>query len=199
MSVTVTLRTEQVGPWMLRFREGVSPRLLTKAAGGALYQLIVKHMDEDVTRRHATAHRLNATPTGHWESPETYVHLKDGQGNAEVTITKPGIARAVRDVTIRPRVTKALALPMHALAYGKRPAEMEQDTGRRLFRPKGSRVLAAAKPDGKGLDVMYLLSGAVFQKKDPTLLPKEGAITFALERAAINAIETQAALAAKGV
>lgn len=203
MSVTITLRKEAIGPWLLRFREGVSPRLLANAAGGALYQTVVKHMDEDVSRRHATANRLVATPTKHWESPETYVRLKEGQGASEVSVTRPGIARAVRDVTIRPRVAKALAIPISALSYGKRPAETERELGRRLFRPKGARVLVAArkgkKGEGAAWDVLYALSGAVFQKKDPTLLPSQSTLEKALEGAAVNAIETQAALAAKGL
>lgn len=203
MSVTVTLRKEDIGPWLLRFRERVAPRLLAKAAGGALYQAVIRHMKTDVSRRHATANRLGATPTKHWEKPETYVRLKEGQGASEVSVTRPGIARAVRDVTIRPRVAKALAIPVSALSYGKRPAETEQALGRRLFRPKGTRMLVAARKDKKGKDtawdVFYALSGAVFQKKDPTLLPSQSDLEKALERAALNAIETAAALAAKGV
>lgn len=203
MSVTIALRKEDIGPWLLRFRERVSPRLLAKAAGGALYQTVVKHMDEDVSHRHATAARLGATPTKHWEHPEAYVHLKAGGDASEVSITRPGIARAVRDVTIRPRNAKALAIPISALSYGKRPAETEQELGRRLFRPKGTRVLVAARKDKKGKDtawdVLYALSSAVFQKKDPTLLPSQSTLEKVLEGAALNAIETAAALAAKGM
>lgn len=121
MSVTIALRKEDIGPWLLRFRERVSPRLLAKAARGALYQTVVKHMDEDVSRRHATAARLGATPTKHWENPEAYIHLKAGGDASEVSITRPGIARAVCDVTIRPRNAKALTIPISALSYGKRP------------------------------------------------------------------------------
>lgn len=199
MSVTIDLKREDIGPWLLRFQSRVTKHLMARVAGEALYETVLDHMDEDVIRRHATANRLGATPTGHWENPETYVHLKDGGAASEVSITRPGIARAVRDVTIRPRVAQALALPLSALSYGKRPAEAERDLGRRIFRPKGTRVLVAERNDGKAWDVLYALSSAVFQKKDPTLLPSRSALEKALERAAINAIEAQAALAAKGM
>ena len=203
MSVTIALRKEDIGPWLLRFRSELNPERLAKMAGRRWHTLLLRHFRDDVANRHTTAQRLGAIPTGHWMNPNSYVNLSASGAATEIEITRPGIARAVRDVTIRPRNAKALAIPISALSYGKRPAETEQELGRRLFRPKGTRVLVAARKDKKGKDtawdVLYALSGAVFQKKDPTLLPSQSALEKALEGAALNAIETAAALAAKGM
>ena len=187
MSVTIALRKEDIGPWLLRFRSELNPERLAKMAGRRWHTLLLRHFRDDVANRHTTAQRLGAIPTGHWMNPNSYVNLSASGAATEIEITRPGIARAVRDVTIRPRNAKALAIPISALSYGKRPAETEQELGRRLFRPKGTRVLVAARKDKKGKDtawdVLYALSGAVFQKKDPTLLPPEQTTLEAIGRA----------------
>ena len=110
-------------------------------------------------------------------------------------MTHPGIARAVRDVLIRPRRAKALTIPLRAEAYGKRPREFANLSGAALFRPKGTRVLATE--EGGRLTPMYALCASVTQRRDPTLLPDQKTIDDALARAALNAIETVASQAAR--
>ena len=89
-----------------------------------------------------TANRLGATPTGFWKDVEKAVRLHTHANDAEVSVTHPGIARAVRDVIIRPRRAKALTIPLRAKAYGRRPREFANLSGAALFRPKGTRILA---------------------------------------------------------
>ena len=110
-------------------------------------------------------------------------------------VTHPGIARALRDVIIRPRRAKALTIPLRAEAYGRRPRELERLSGADLFRPKGTRILATE--EGGRLTPMYALCASVTQRRDPTLLPDPKAIDDALARAALNAIETAASAAAR--
>ncbi len=195
MSITITLKEGHIGPWLMRFSERVTPRRLTRVASRRYFELILRHLREDVANRHTTASRLGATPTGHWANPTTYTQLNDQGSTAEITINKPGIARAIRDVTLRPKRGKALTLPLHALAYGRRPAEFVQNTGMRLFRPQKSRILAATDASGK-LTPIYLLSGAAFQKRDPTLLPGDETITQALHDALTIELEASALEAA---
>ncbi len=193
--VTIKLKEGDIGPWLMRFAERVSPRNLTRVASDRTFELIRRHLRSDVANRHKTANRLNATPTGHWANPTGYTHLAEQGNAAEITISRPGIARAVRDVTIRPKRGRAITIPMHALAYGRRPAEFEQNTGKALFRPKGSRILATTDKSGK-ITPMYLLSGAAFQKQDPTLLPGDDTVTRALHDALKIEIEASALEAA---
>ena len=201
MSVTITIPAERLARWHRRWAERITPGLLAKAAGGALNGLLIRHLARVSETRHATAARLGATPTGFWKDAEKAVALRLWQGDAEVSVTHPGIARAVRDVTIRPRLARALAIPLSALSYGLRPREAEQELGRRIFRPKGTRLLVAARKGRKGQDkawdILYALSGAVFQKRDPTLLPDAKTIDDTLARAALNALDAEARAAAQ--
>ena len=82
------------------------------------------------------------------------------------------MARADHDVTIRPVLAQALAIPVHPEAYGRRPSVLEQLLGTPLFRPKGKHYLAARMGDGM-LRILYLLVGAVHQPQDETLLPTQ--------------------------
>ncbi len=198
MSVSIALSECALPQWMMRFRDSVRPSLLVMAAAGAIYELMLEHFDEDVSKRHATAQKLNATPTGHWSDPETYVQLSVADNDATLTLSRPGITRAIKDVTIRPRQASALTIPVAALSYGRRVSEVERLLGKPLFRPKGTNILAASRDDGS-LEPLYILASSVFQKRDPSLLPSRKQVDAALAEAAINVIETAAVLAAKGV
>lgn len=81
-----------------------------------------------------------------------------------------GADRAYHDITIVPRRAKALTIPIHAAAYGKRAADIEG-----LFKPKNQNILAVAM-SGK-LVPMFALCKRAFQRQDPTLLPSDN--TFA--------------------
>ena len=193
MSVTITIPAERLAGWHRRWAERITPGLLAKAAAGALQALIMRHLQKVARDRHDTANRLGATPTGFWKDVEKAVSLHTHANDAEVSVTHPGIARAVRDVLIRPRRAKALTIPLRAEAYGKRPREFANLSGADLFRPKGTRILATE--EGGKLTPMYALCASVTQKRDPTLLPDQKTIDDALARAALNAIESAAAAA----
>ena len=117
MSVTITIPAERLAGWHRRWVERITPGLLAKAAAGALQALVMRHLQKVARERHNTASRLGATPTGFWAGAAQAVRLHTHANDAEVSVTHPGIARAVRDVLIRPRRAKALAIPLHAEAY----------------------------------------------------------------------------------
>lgn len=182
--VTVELKGEDVAAWLARFGAALSPERVTQTASRRLLTLIRRHFRANVATRHATAERLNATPTKFWDGPSSYIQLQSGGAEDVISIKHPGIARAVRDVEIRPRTGKALTLPLHAIAYGRTVAEVQRMHNKKLFRLKKSPILAMQADDGSVLP-LYLLKGAVFQKQDKTLLPdektQEDALTDALE------------------
>ena len=176
--VTVTLPADKIPMYALSFYEKVARADVEKVAASRYLELLRRHFRSAVAPRHGTAQRLNAVPTGYWSNPTTYTQL---QGN-EITITKPGIARALGPVTIRPTQAKALTLPIAALAYGKRVADLRHTLGKPIFRPKGTRLLAYQEDDGT-LKPLYALVGKVTQPQDATLLPPEETVHTALQDA----------------
>jgi hypothetical protein len=78
------------------------------------------------------------------------------------------MVRALRDVTIVPREAKSLAIPIHALAYNRRPAQIWESLN--LFIPKGKNVICMP---GKTITALYVLVRSVTQKQDRTLLPSD--------------------------
>ncbi len=195
MSVTITIPAERLAGWHRRWVECITPGLLAKAAAGALQILVMRHLQKVARERHDTANRLGATPTGFWSGSAQAVRLHTHANDAEVSVTHPGIARALRDVIIRPRRAKALTIPLRAEAYGRRSREFANLSGADLFRPKGTRVLATE--EAGRLTPMYALCASVTQKRDPTLLPDQKTIDDTLARAALNALETVASQAAR--
>ena len=78
------------------------------------------------------------------------------EGKADIEV--PGASRAYHDVTIRPVNRKAITIPMHHAAYGKKPADV---SGLFVYKSKnGSAFLA--KSEGKELQLLWLLSKRAF-------------------------------------
>ena len=70
----------------------------------------------------------------------------------------PGASRAYHDVTIRPVKRKAITIPVHQAAYGKKPTDV---SGLFVYKSKnGSAFLA--KSEGKELQLLWLLSKRAF-------------------------------------
>ena len=78
------------------------------------------------------------------------------EGKADIEV--PGAGRAYHDVTIRPVNRKAITIPMHQAAYGKKPSDVP---GLFVYRSKsGSAFLA--KSEGKELQLLWLLAKRAF-------------------------------------
>ena len=86
-----------------------------------------------------------------------------------VDIDVPGATRAYRDLTIRPRLRKYLAIPIHRSSYSKSP----KDFGDLIFIKKkdGGKLLAQKAPGG--LTFLFALRESVFQRRNPGLMPSD--------------------------
>ena len=89
-----------------------------------------------------------------------YDQSKVNQGDSlgiigTVNVDIPGISRAYQDVTIRPIRARALTIPIHQSAYGKKAADFND-----LFKPKGKNILA--RNVGGTLVAMFALSQSAF-------------------------------------
>ena len=93
-----------------------------------------------------------------------------------VNVDIPGISRAYRDVTIRPIRARALTIPIHQSAYGKKVADFND-----LFKPKGKNILAR-NINGQ-LVAMFALAKSAFQKQDSSLMPPDENLASGIFRA----------------
>jgi hypothetical protein len=127
--------------------------------------------------RHETATRLGGEPTGELERAAGKVTGKADATAATVQLGSPLLARAFRDVTIKPGAGKQyLTIPISGPAYGKRVGEFERSVGD-LFALFGGNekggVLVHKEKGKKFATAHYLLVPEVTQKHDPTLLPDD--------------------------
>lgn len=160
-------------------------------AGVRLNRLVSNHIRTIAAERHATADRLGAKPTGHFKASDVLpAKVNESDNSVTVTVTTPGIVRAVRDVTILPKEAKSLAIPLHASAYGIQPRELNDRGEYEMFRlkKKGSKEPGNIlyRRDGDELVPMYLLVRRVFQKKDESLMPNQ----TQMMREAVNGAES---------
>lgn len=171
----------------VKISDGVTPQLqaamrvlspsgltaLHQAAGTEVQRITADHVAKLAATRHATANRLGAAPTNHFaqavEKVAAPAALSSDASGATLTISHPGFIRAFRSVKIVPRESKALAIPIHGLSYGKRAGELWDRM--HLFIPKGEKIIAATI--GGVLTPLYALCKSVTQKQDRTLLPSD--------------------------
>lgn len=84
----------------------------------------------------------------------------------------------VRGGTITPKRAKFLTIPLIREAAGLYASVYQQNTGRRLFRPKGKDVLMERTEDGKARSV-YALVKSVTQRPWPRAVPDKDLIASA--------------------
>lgn len=121
-----------------------------------------------------------------WKKQNWWAGVADATGLDEVTndhaVVKvahsEGFALRVNGGTIVPREKKALTIPLVEEAYGKSVDEYERGSGRRLFRPSGSSILAYG--DENSLTPVYYLARRVQIDKDEHALPAPEQIRAAL-------------------
>ena len=96
------------------------------------------------------------------------------EGKADIDV--PGAGRAYHDVTIRPVNRRAITIPLHQAAYGKKPSDVP---GLFVYRSKsGSAFLA--KSEGKELQLLWLLAKRAFQRQDGTIMPEDGSLATSI-------------------
>ena len=116
-----------------------------------------------------------------------YDQSKVNQGDSlgiigTVNVDIPGISRAYHDVTIRPIRARALTIPIHQSAYGKKAADFND-----LFKPKGKNILA--RNVNGNLVAMFALAKSAFQKQDSSLMPTDENLASGIFRALCQKIK----------
>jgi hypothetical protein len=169
---------------------------LNAGASAELFALVRGHLRKYASTHHGSANRLGAMPTGHLEKAAATMQHGASAESAFVAIHSPGIRRALAPLTIRPVRARALTIPIHAIAYGRRVAEVARTHA--IYRMGGTNVLAAdigGKPTP-----LYVLKSAVTIPRDRGILPSDAKMQKAVRdgyldviRAVINKLQMGAA------
>lgn len=159
---------------------------LNAGASAHLFALTRGHLRKYAANHHKTANRLNAMPTGHLEKAAATMQHGSNAEAATVSISSPGIRRALGPLNIRPSRARALTIPIHALAYGKRVGELSRVYP--IYRPKGTDILAATI-DGE-MTPLYVLKAAVTVPQDRNLLPSNANMQRAVKTGYLGVIRT---------
>lgn len=173
---------------------------LTKYCSYHVARLVRDHLTREAARRHATARRLDAQPTGFLEDAAGSVIPAPEPRTVVVRVDSPGVRRAYHDVEIRPKNgSKYLTVPIHRLAYGRRVSSVARLVGEKWFviANGGRLVLASRDPVGGHLLPLYLLKRTVRQAQDPTLMPSEAEISQRLVSSAAEYIRRHIASLAR--
>lgn len=146
---------------------------LNDAASAVLWADVRAHLRSYAGNHHGSAQKLGATPTGHLEKAAATMQHDSDADSATVAIHSPGIRRVWGALTIRPTRARALTIPIHAIAYGKRVGELNRVY--QIYRPKGTDVLAA-NIDGN-MTPLYVLKASVTLPQDRSILPSDAAMS----------------------
>lgn len=98
----------------------------------------------------------------------TFTNGQNVIGSTNIQVA--GITRAYKNLTIKPRFKRALTIPIHRSAYGKRATEFSD-----LFvvNKKNGKSFLAQKNAAGGITFMYVLAKSAFQKQDKRLMPSD--------------------------
>lgn len=122
---------------------------------------------------HKTATKLGARPTGHLTNAAGAVESASDDRAAYLRIpAKTALSRAFSEVRVTPRNAKALAIPTHALTYGKWPREWPKDAFRLVKTPGRPAALAFASGPNEG-EIAYRLVPSATLPQDRALLPSD--------------------------
>ena len=203
MNVSVSLG-DKASPALRRVidsLQGAGRRDLLSAMGTEVQHVTTEHLRGLAATRHATAERLGAAPSGHLaqaaEKVAAPAALSANETEATLTFNHPGLGRAFHDVTIVPKTSKYLTIPVNAVAYARRAGEFALQV---VFTRKGAWGLVPKdfklppKPWGFAEMVqirsvmLFLLVRSVTQKQDRSLLPSDEEWTEAATLGARNYI-----------
>lgn len=144
----------------------------------AVYKLFVSAVERNAKSRHSTAQHFGAKPTGHWDPTKVKKSNTEKEGLVQVFIE--GAQRAYDNLYISPKRVQALTIPISAIAYGHRAADVKA-SGWTLFSKKG--ILWGRRDEDKQPTALYYLAAGAFQHQDQSLLPRTSDITQAAQRA----------------
>lgn len=174
-------------PKLAAFVRALGPagrRTLNEGAALELWAAVREHLRREAQRRHGSAQKLGAYPTGHLEKAAQSTDPHADEQSASVTVSSPGISRTFHPLQIAPVRAQSLTIPVHWLGYGQRASEVS--AAYRLFRPKGKDYLMA---DVEGTPtVIYLLRKQVTVPQDRSLLPSDANLEKAAKKGYKDAI-----------
>jgi hypothetical protein len=134
---------------------------------------------------HKTATRLGATPTGHLEDAYRAIEGQSSATEALLLVPAAGrLAAAFGPVTIRPKKSKYLTIPVAKDSYGKRAGEFGGNLIFLRVGPKKQAVLARRQKstdESKPLEVLYILARESKIPEDRNLIPFEALADEALD------------------
>lgn len=153
-------------------------------------QFTQDYLRDQSTKRHRTASRLGARPTGHLEKAANKVEASHTADEALITIPRnTGLGRAFGDVVLRPGSGRTyITIPAHQTTYGK----SARDFDLRFAVLKSWRVfLCLMFKDGphEG-EVAFWLKRTIKQTQDRTLLPSDTGYAGVARRAAVEYLNT---------
>ena len=165
--------------------------VLAEAAARGVSNRIVRHL------RARPGNRRGFPSSGYWADAADSVSVKPGSGkSAAVEIAKEGVALHYEGGTVRPDAGgKALAIPLDASVYGKKPSEWSgfrrgdepgDDDVLSVFWPKNSPHGFLKERDTGNL--LYLLVPSVTIRADRTVLPDEGELMDAAQDGIMEAV-----------
>ena len=165
-----------------------------------LWQLVRNHLNNAAPSRHNTANKLNATPTGFLRIAFNNTEREADAGSAAVVINSDpannfdarALMRTRGPLRITPKEKKWLTIPIHALSYGRRVADLPSSLKIFRFPKKGghgekSNVIGA-KMDGK-LVGLYALSRGVTVPQDEGLLPSKSEMLNDAKNSVVGALD----------
>jgi hypothetical protein len=182
---------DQATPALAQVRDVLGKPLgLHTRIAGRVETLVRDYIRTTGDDRHATARRLNATPTLHYIRSAQTVKGKAVPTGAEVTLRGEIFARVDRDVTVTARKSKYLTIPNTRYAYGRRAREIG---GLRFVKFRNGTMALVRDVVGGGplstttrrsVTVVYWLKKSVLLKKDRSLLPSDAAFAEQMEAGA---------------
>ena len=195
MELKVSIRQSTVPDALIRSLSPSARTDLHAVAANAVAELVGAHIRSYAGSKHSTAQSFGAPPTRHYEDGAAAISTSADASAGTVTIPIPGISRAWGDVTIRPGAGKSkLTIPARSGApevYGKTVGILKAlgwkfSSGRRGTPQE--KLLFGRRDGEKESRVMFILKESVTQRRDPSLLPSQGAIADCAGRAVVRRV-----------
>jgi hypothetical protein len=163
------------------------PRPIYAAAAGSVRRRLQRHF----TQKNKTRNRLGGRRTNFWSQVRASTQVGQVTDSfSEVVIGDFRFAQKLFGGPIVPKDAKALTVPVHPEAHGRRASTLEHALGIKLFvlgaRGQGNGAWLAAAT-ASGLTVYYALKQRVVQEADPTALPPRHEI----EEAAVEGAQSR--------
>lgn len=187
----ITITRDDATPFLIEFGKRLArPRDLMQVMGRRL---------GNVLRDHFAARDREPNKRG-WPKQHFWGEIREATGVSEVTDTSATVtiadyrmAHKIKGGAIVAKQAKALTIPLHPLAYGKRASVLEAETGIDLFQPgkKGEKKGVLLGEYQGQLIAFYALRKRVNQPADPRALPPDEEINEAMTEEVSDWLDAQ--------